>query len=246
MSEAGRPFLTGQWRWLALLNYETDPSGLRPLVPRGTELDFWQGRTYVSLVGFLFHKTRVLGVPVPFHRRFEEVNVRFYVRRRDGGGWRRGVVFVRELVPRRAVAWMARALYNENYGSVPMSHRIDAPGGSGRTVSYSWTFRRSPYLLQTETAGDPAPILEGTEQDYFAEHHWGYVTGRDGGTSEYRVDHPRWKFWSARTARFEGDARILYGDVFAEALSVPPASALLADGSPIAVYWRSRLELQHV
>jgi uncharacterized protein len=238
-----RPFLAGEWRWLALLNYEMDASVLRPLVPRGTELDSWSGRPYASLVGFLFRSTRVIGIPIPFHRSFEEVNLRFYVRRKKDGGWRRGVVFVRELIPRQAVAWMARSLYNEKYWRVPMSHWIDAPRGNVQAAGYSWTLRRNPYLLEVQTAGDRAPIVEGTEQDFFAGHHWGYTTARDGGTFEYRVDHPRWSFWSARAVRFEGDAQRLYGDAFADALSSPPASAFLADGSPIAVHWRARLEL---
>ncbi len=241
MSASKRPFLTAQWRWLAMLNYEVEATALGPLVPRGTELDAWQGRTYVSLVGFLFLKARVLGVPIPFHRSFEEVNLRFYVRRRDGEGWRRGVVFIRELVPRLAVAMVARALYNEKYWSLPMRHRIDTEGRNARGASYSWVFRRSPYRMDVEVSADPATTVEGTEPDFFAEHHWGYVTGRDGATSEYRVEHPRWRCWKARAARFEGDARLLYGDAFAEALSAPPASALLADGSPIAVHRPVRL-----
>ena len=132
-----RPFLTAQWRHLAILNYLVEPSLLGGLVPRGTELDAWQGRTYVSVVGFLFLNTRILGVPVPFHRHFEEVNLRFYVRREAEDGWRRGVVFVKELVPKRAIAWVARAVYNENYVAVPMGHEIvRAEGSPLRTSEY--------------------------------------------------------------------------------------------------------------
>ncbi|HEX8362069.1 MAG TPA: DUF2071 domain-containing protein, partial [Longimicrobium sp.] len=90
-------FLAAEWRDLVMLNYEADPAALRPLVPAGTELDAWGGTTYVSMVGFLFLRTRVLGIPIPFHQDFEEVNLRFYVRRRGPEGWRRGVVFVREI-----------------------------------------------------------------------------------------------------------------------------------------------------
>jgi len=120
-----RAFLTAEWRNLAMLNYVVDPALLTPFVPRGTVLDSWNGRTYVSLVGFMFVDTRVLGVPIPFHRAFEEVNLRFYVRRTVDGEVRRAVTFLRELVPRRAIALVARLGYNEPYTALPMRHRID-------------------------------------------------------------------------------------------------------------------------
>src|SRR5690348_18142677 len=102
-----RPLLTAEWRHLALLQYVVDPAVLLPLVPLGTELDSWEGRTLVSMVGFRFLRVRVLGASILFHTDFDEVNLRFYVRRRVAEGWRRGVVFVREIVPRRAVALVA-------------------------------------------------------------------------------------------------------------------------------------------
>jgi uncharacterized protein len=107
---ATAPFLRAEWRDLVMLNYEIDPDLLRSRIPAGTELDSWNGRTFVSIVGFRFLETRVLGVPIPFHRDFNELNLRFYVRRLAGDEWRRGVVFVKEVVPRRAIAWIARAL----------------------------------------------------------------------------------------------------------------------------------------
>src|SRR5713101_1040010 len=127
---APRSFLTAEWRDLAMLNFEVDPTVLRPLVPAGTELDDWRSRTFVSVVGFLFLNTRVLGIPIPFHRDFEEVNLRFYVRRKMSDGWRRAVVFVKELVPRAAIALTARMVYGENYVALPMNHRIEVENGS--------------------------------------------------------------------------------------------------------------------
>ncbi len=127
-SSSPQIFLTAEWRWLAMLNYEIDPKALALFVPVGTELDFWNGKTFVSLVGFLFQNARVRGMAIPFHRHFEEVNLRFYVRRKAEDGWQRGVVFIKELVPRRAIAFVARAFYNENYFALPMSHRISRTG----------------------------------------------------------------------------------------------------------------------
>src|SRR6185295_4061969 len=120
----GRTFLTAEWRYLAMLNYEIDPAVLSPLVPRGTELGRWNGKTFVSMVGFLFLNTRVMVLSIPFHCDFEEINLRCYVRHRAADGWRRGVVFVKEIVPRAAIAWTARWLYDENYVALPTGNVI--------------------------------------------------------------------------------------------------------------------------
>lgn len=229
------PFLTAQWRWLAMLNYAVDPAVLRPLVPAGTELDAWGGVTYASVVGFMFLDTRVMGVPIPFHRDFEELNLRFYVRRRGPEGWRRGVVFVKEIVPRMAIAAVARVVYNENYVALPMRHRVDVSVQAGGTVEYGWRTRGRWCALRARVRGPAAPLVEGSEEEFITEHYWGYARQRDGGTVEYRVEHPRWKVWRAESASLDCDVAALYGPGFAESLSAAPRSALVADGSAIVV-----------
>jgi len=224
-----RPFLTAEWRHLAMLNYEVDAARLAGLVPRGTELDSWNGRSYMSVVGFLFLDTRVLGVPIPFHRNFEEVNLRFYVRRRAEDGWRRGVVFVKEIVPRAAIACVACSLYDEKYVALPMRHRIDA------AVSYEWTFEGRVQRLSLTPASEPRPLIPGSEEEFIAEHYWGYTAQRDGGACEYRVDHSPWRVASASSAVLDCDAGRLYGEAFAEVLCGRPTSAFLAEGSPVSV-----------
>lgn len=228
------PFLTAEWRWLAMLNYAVDPALLRPLVPAGTELDEWEGTTYASIVGFLFLRTRVLGIPVPFHRDFEELNLRFYVRRRGPEGWRRGVVFVKEVVPRRAIAAVARLAYNENYVAHPMRHRISILPAAGGSVEYGWRHAGRWSSLAATVEGTPRPLADGSEAEFIAEHYWGYARQRDGGTVEYAVEHPRWSAWMA-TAALDCDLPALYGRGFAEALAGAPRSALVADGSPVVV-----------
>jgi uncharacterized protein YqjF (DUF2071 family) len=231
------PFLTAEWRHLVLLSFEVDPAALRPLVPAGTELDGWQGRTLASVVGLLFLQTRVLGLSIPFHRDFEEVNLRFYVRRRTGTGWRRGVVFVKELVPRTAIALTARTIYGENYAALPMSHRIELDdGGAVRRVSYAWSFAGRENRLSIEVQGPAREIEPESEEEFFAHHHWGYVRRRDGSTLEYEVEHPRWRVWRAHAAALDCDAARLYGPGFAACLTGAPASALLAEGSEVAVH----------
>ena len=121
-------FLKADWKHLLMLNYEIDPTILQPHVPVGTELDLFKGRCLVSMVGFMFLNTRLKGVPIPFHRNFEEVNLRFYVKRVEGSGdeqeVKRGVVFIKEIVPKPALSLVARVFYNENYVTHPMEHHL--------------------------------------------------------------------------------------------------------------------------
>ncbi len=117
-------FLTAKWLNLAIINYEIDPIKLSSYVPTGTQIDQWNGKTYISLVGFNFIDTKLKGIPVPFHRNFEEVNLRFYVRRKENKTWKRGVVFIKEIVPKAAIAFVARLFYNENYIALDMTNEI--------------------------------------------------------------------------------------------------------------------------
>ena len=226
-----------------MLNYEIDPDALALVVPAGTELDFWKGKTYVSVVGFLFQHARVRGFSIPFYRHFEEVNIRFYVRRKAEDGWRRGVVFIKELVPRPAIAFVARTFYNENYARLPMAHRIepanmkfDGANAHPTSVQYSWRFKNRDNFLKVTTRDSAQLPAEGSHQEFIAEHYWGYVTQRDGSTKEYRVEHARWRTCETETAEFQCDVANLYGKEFCDVLARPPASAFLADGSEIKLY----------
>lgn len=240
----GCAFLTAEWRYLAILNYGVDPALLAPYVPAGTELDDWHGHTYVSVVGFLFRNTRLLGLPIPFHRHFEEINLRFYVRREVGGELRRAVTFIKELVPRPAIAAVARLAYNEPYLAVPMRHWIapTIPGGDAPAeVEYRWRVAGRWGRVAVVPTGASSLIKAGTEAEFIAEHYWGYTRQRDGGTVEYEVRHPRWRIWNTERAVLEGDLEALYGPVFAGVLEGGPSSAFFADGSLISVYMPRRL-----
>ncbi|MEZ5366692.1 MAG: DUF2071 domain-containing protein [Bryobacterales bacterium] len=230
------PFLTAEWRSLAMLNYSVEPGLLEPFVPAGLELDLFDGVAYVSLVGFLFLDCRVMGVPVPLHRNFEEVNLRFYVVRRIGGELRRGVVFLKEIVPRAAIAWTARAFYNEPYTAMPMRHAAEP-----RRVGYGWKSSRRWHSFDVDLEGEPALAEEGSEQEFITEHYWGYCAQRDGGCVEYRVDHPRWKIWTVAASTIEVDFAEIYGERFAPSLQASPSSAFVADGSAISVGWPQRI-----
>ena len=222
-----------------MLNFAVDPNIITPLVPPGTEIDFENGETFLSVVGFLFLDTRLLGLPVPLHRDFEEVNLRFYVRRKSADTWRRGVVFVRELVPRRAIALVARTFYGEKYVALPMKHEIDHVDAN-LSVEYSWRRGRKWESIKMAASGEAQTIPAGSHAEFITEHYWGYTARRDG-CSEYRVEHPRWKIWNAITFEFKADAATLYGEQFVEPLSVTPRSAFIAEGSPIQVLLREQL-----
>jgi uncharacterized protein len=232
-------FLTAEWRYIAMLNFAIDPSVLQPLVPIGTELDSYRGVTYVSVVGFRFLAMRVFGVAFPFHRDFEEVNLRFYVRRRSGDDWRRGVVFIRELVPRQAIAFVARTFYSEPYSALPMRHCIDISSSQIR-AEYAWRRYGRWESLHVIGSGELRTIESDSEEEFITEHYWGY-TARKAGCSEYRVEHPRWQVWRGIEVRLDADISSLYGERFVESLSASPASAFIADGSAIRVRCKSDL-----
>ena len=220
-----------------MLNFAAEPRLLEPLLPQGTELDFHDGQTFLSVVGFLFFDTVVFGLPIPRHRDFEEVNLRFYVRRKNAGDWRRGVAFVRELVPRQAIAIVARTFYGEPYSALPMRHSLEHK--EGRVLAeYQWRRGQRWETLAMTAIGEPQGSALGSHEEFITEHYWGY-TARRSGLSEYRVEHPRWRLWPAETSKFEADVATLYGPEFVETLSAPPVSAFIAEGSHVAVLRRS-------
>jgi hypothetical protein len=229
-------FLTAEWRNLAMLNYEVDPSLLLPFVPGGTQLDLWNGKTFVTLVGFGFLNTKVLGIPIPFHRNFEEVNLRFYVKRWYCGEIRRGVVFIKEIVPRWAIAAVARSFYGENYVSLPMSHKVEGDGKNSLNVEYAWKTTTGWRSMRTKTVSHIAIPETGSEAQFITEHYWGYAAQKDRTCVEYRVTHPSWKVWPVLSSSLTGDLTELYGKELAAVLKNTPSSAFLAEGSEVIVY----------
>lgn len=235
-NDTDRAFLTAEWRHLAMLNYEVDAGLLLPFVPAGTELDCWNGKVFVSLVGFQFLKTKLFGVlPIPMHSNFEEVNLRFYVRRHTRSEVRRGVVFIREMVPRHAIAFVARTFYNENYVALPMAHEIRSIADNRLKVAYRWCSGNSWSDINLETEGDSKLPANNSVEQFITEHYWGYAAQPNSGCVEYRVTHPSWRVWQTRQSAFEGDAEKVYGKDFAAVLRGKPQSAFLADGSPVTV-----------
>ena len=231
-----RKFLSAEWRDLVMVNYEIHPSLLADRVPHGTELDLHEGRCFVSLVGFMFLNTRVLGIPIPFHVNFEEVNLRFYVKRELPDETRRGVCFIKEIVPRWAIAFVARSFYGEPYDQWSMTNDR-SPG----RVAYSWNRdHKSNDLVAMIGSGIGVPAT-GSHGEFIIEHYWGYTKRSETRTDEYKVEHAKWELREVESSEIDVDFGSVYGREFAFLSDLKPCTVLFARGSEIAVYKGQRL-----
>jgi uncharacterized protein len=189
-----KPFLTATWSHLLNLTYRVPPALLQPHVPAGTTLEVQEGSAFVSLVAFDFLDTRVRGIKIPFHVDFPEINLRFYLRQ----GEQRGVAFLKELVPRPAIAWVARGLYNEPYEAARMISSLES-SADGFTLRHAFRYRRRPYLIQAQAADSLSVPDAESIIHFFKEHEWGYGVDRKGRTLCYQVKHPVWEVFDLRS-----------------------------------------------
>jgi uncharacterized protein len=228
-------FLTAKWTNLLMLNYEVDPEILTPYLPPATELDLWQGKALVSMVGFLFEDTRVFGVKWPMHINFEEVNLRFYVRHFNGKEWKRGAVFISEIVPKSVISMMANTLYNEHYRALPMRHEANKLSDGLVEHKYEWKLNGKWNMLGGIVHFDATPIKPNSAEEFIFEHYWGYNKLTENKTLEYAVEHISWNVREVRDYAFDADIATLYGEAFVPYLSTKPYSAFFADGSDVVV-----------
>jgi len=228
-----KTFLQAEWKKLAMANYSIDKKLLEPYLPYKTEIDFWKDTCYVSLVGFMFLDTKVKGIKVPFHTNFEEVNLRFYVRFKGNGTWKRGVVFIKEIVPKPALTFVANTIYGENYETLPMSHSWEIRDES-LIVEYKWKKKKWNSIRVTANKNSNK-IEEGSEEEFITEHFWGYTKIKDNKTSEYGVEHPRWEVYKTVDYAIDVDFGNTYGKDFEFLESEIPKSVFLAEGSVIKV-----------
>lgn len=227
-------FLTAEWNDLAMFNYEIDPKILDSYVPKGTELDLWNGKCYISLIGFMFENVKVLGIKVPFHVNFEEVNLRFYVKRFENGNWKRGVVFVKEIVPKHAITVVANTLYNEHYQTLRMRH-ARTENEASKTFQYEW-FKDSKWnSISMTTQKNPIPIEKNSEAEFITEHYFGYTNYNKDKSIEYAVSHPRWEQLKVIESKIDVDFESIYGKDFKFLQELKPKSEFLAIGSKISI-----------
>jgi uncharacterized protein len=227
-------FLKAEWRKLALANYAIDASLLTKYLPAKTELDLWNGTCYLSLVGFMFLNTSIKGFKIPYHINFEEINLRFYVKHRDAKGeWRRGVVFIKEIVPKPALTFVANTVYKENYQTLPTTHHWEFSGSHWK-VGYQWKYKKWN-SFNVEASSVAIPIMEGSEEEFITEHYWGYTKINNTKTSEYEVQHPRWEVYPISNYQIDVEFGNVYGQEFDFLKSEKPLSVFLAEGSEISV-----------
>lgn len=227
-------FLSAEWRKLAFANYAIDQNKLKAYIPYGTELDLWNGNCYVSLIGFLFKNTKLLGVKIPFHINFEEVNLRFYVKRYENGTWKRGVVFIKEIVPKKALTFVANTFYNEKYETLPMSHNW-SENQNERLVAYKWKKSGIENAFKIKASIEEYPMLPNSETEFITEHYWGYAKVNEEKTNEYQVTHPKWNVYKVKDYEINVDFGVVYNKDFEFLNLKKPNSVMLAEGSKITV-----------
>jgi uncharacterized protein len=227
-------FLTAEWKNLIMANYVIDPSLLIPYLPSKTEPDLFNGNCYVSLVGFMFANTRILGFKIPFHVNFEEVNLRFYVRYNDNGTWKRGTVFIKEIVPKPAISFIANKVYHEKYVTKAMKHSVKETSNE-MELSYQWKHQNKWNSIEATVEKPSQPMLSGSEEEFIAEHYWGYSKYNATTTFEYNVQHPAWKIFPVKKYLIDCDFKAQYGDPFSNLTNAKPNSVFVARGSDIAV-----------
>ena len=235
-------FLKAEWNNLAMINYVVNPEILQKYVPAGTEIDFWNGKCYVSFIGFLFENVRVLGMKIPFHSDFEEVNLRFYVRRFENGVWKRGAVFISEIVPKYAISFVANTFYNEHYRTLPMKHTLKVNENS-REFIYQWKVNNNWNTIQIATQKNPIAIEPDSEAEFITEHYFGYTKINENETFEYQVTHPRWQQYEVTRNESVIDFESVYGKEFAFIKDLKPTSVFLAIGSKITIEDKRKIKL---
>ncbi|HRG82922.1 MAG TPA: DUF2071 domain-containing protein [Chitinophagaceae bacterium] len=233
-------FLNAEWRKLIMANYQVDPAILEPYVPAGTTLDFWRDRCYISLVGFLFRKVRVKEFAIPFHTRFPEINLRFYVKQEINGVNRRGVVFISEIVPKPAISFVANQLYQEKYRTFPMQYDWKIHTNKQEVV-YQCKNKGRWNSLEVMADKDASALKPGSEEAFITEHYWGFAAGKRG-TTAYQVMHPQWDIAAVQSSSISKDFFGIYDPTFRFLDSEKPASVFLAEGSAIQVYSGQRFE----
>lgn len=233
-------FLTAEWRKLIIANYPIDPEILLPFVPKGTELDYFQNTCYVSLVGFMFLNTKILGLTIPFHKNFEEFNLRFYVKRKTETGWKRGVVFIKEIVPKPAVALVAKSIYREPYEFMPMKHEI-IQTDNNLTVGYYFQYNNLWNKITVQAEPKSIKFDENSEANFITEHFWGYNKYSNSITMEYEVEHPTWEIYPIKDFNIQLNIEAIYGKAFTSTLKSRPLSIILAEGSEVCVRKGSKI-----
>ena len=232
-----KTFLTAEWQNLIMVNYEIDPKYLMPYLPQGVDLDYYNGKTYISLVGFLFKDSSLFKIPIPLFGTFEEINLRFYVTRKIGKELKRGVVFINETVPNKTVAWVANKLYKEHYTSIPTKHKwkIDA---NYKEIEYQWMVNKKWNCLKVIANKNALKMNVGSIEEFIFEHYYGYTKVNTTQSIEYKVNHPSWYVNEIKDYTINCNFCDFYGKDFEILNSTKSHSIMLAEGSAVSIDWK--------
>lgn len=230
-------FLRAKWQNLIMANYEIDPLLLIPYLPKGVELDYFQDKVYVSLVGFLFNDTSIFNIPIPFMGTFEEVNLRFYVVRKTGNEDRRGVVFINETVPNKIVALVANKLYKEHYIAIPTKHHWKISDNE-KEIQYQWKVQDKWNSITVNASVSNKKMEVGSMEEFIFEHYYGYTKVDETKSIEYKINHPSWNINTINNYQIECDFAAFYGSNFEILNHTKPHSVMIAEGSAISVDWK--------
>ena len=230
-------FLSARWENLIMANYEVNMDLLKPYIPKGVELDFYNNKIYVSLVGFIFKQTSLFNIPILFLGTFEEINLRFYVKRVEGHTIKRGVVFINETVPYKSVAWLANKIYKEHYSAVPTKCFV-VNSESTKNIKYEWRINEKWNHLAVNTTGEMEQMLPGSVEEFIFEHYYGYTKINSHLSQEYKVNHPRWQVNKVIDYSIQCDFTSMYGNDFSFLSDLTPDSVIMAEGSPVTVKWK--------
>lgn len=230
-------FLKATWEEIIMANYEIDPEILVSFLPKGVELDFFEGKCYISLVGFMFKNTKLFNVPIPFFGNFEEINLRFYVKRREGNTYKRGVVFINETIPYPIVAWVANKLYNEHYAVVPTQHKIFRDK-EVKTVQFEWLKNNKWNSIWVKSEIVSTKMEANSLENFIYEHYFGYTKTAKNETEEYKLQHPSWKISMVLDYKIDCDFEVMYGKPFSVLNQTTPVAVFIADGSAVGIEWK--------
>ncbi len=234
-----KTFLTAYWHNIVMINYEVSKASLLPYLPYGVELDDFEGKYYISLVGFKFLRSALFGIPIPIFGSFDEVNLRFYVKRKADNETRRGVVFISEIVPYSIVAILANKLYKEHYSKANLQSKIERADGQ-KSIVYQWEINNNKYAIDTNFQNKDSEILPNSHEEFIYEHYYGYTKVNDGETWEYKVNHERWRVNKHLTHTINCNFENLYGNAFSFLNNEQPHSVYNAVGSKVFIDWHIR------
>ena len=180
-----------EWRDLAYIHFDYDPTVVQALLPEGLEVDTWGGRAWVGLIPFSMRNISFPFTPaVPWLGSFPEINVRTYVIR-DGVP---GVWFFSLDVNRLLPAFVARLTYRLPYCWGRASNILDGH----RLVTHvrrRWPAGDAAARIEVsigDAIADPSPF------EHFLTARWGLYSRAGRTKVRYApVDHPRWELHRA-------------------------------------------------